>query len=254
VAVENFEDQVDRLIEKMTIPEKFTKWAISWVRKLHAEEVQERTAINKNMQNFYNDIQKQIDELLDIRLKGLIENEEYQKKKGLLLLEKAEVKDKLKTTDNRADDWLDLCERTFNFATYARIWFAKGNNEQKRSILHALGSNLTLNDKILSLEQRKPFLIINGMKEKLSILMETFEPNEKIDLTSQIASSDPTTLSLLRSRDSNPNKRIHAFWRGKPVYSARGGKSAPQHTGVNCPIQPACGGSSPAKFIACIQS
>lgn len=211
VAVENFEVQVDRLLQQITIPEKFTKWALAWLRKLHKEEVKERTTINDNFQKLYNDVQKQIDDLLTLRLKQMIDDEEYQRKKELLLLEKKEIKQKLENSDKRADDWLDLCERTYKFATYATVWFDKGTNQQKREILHALGSNLVLDKQNLSLNQRKPFAILAGNKEKVEILTETFEPEELLDLAIQNPNSHPAIPSLLSSLDSNQNKQIQSL-------------------------------------------
>lgn len=205
VAVLDFESQVDRLLEKITIPEEFTKWAVKWLRNLHSVEVDDRTTIKRNLQSLDQAIQKKLDNLLDHLLKDLVKEDEYTKKKESLLFEQQQVRKKLMETDSRADNWLELCEQTFNFATYARVWFKNGNNEQKRAILHTLGSNLYLDNKILLINQRKPFEIIAGAKEKISILMETFEPNEKFDISNQTATSDPHIPSLLPSRDLNPN-------------------------------------------------
>jgi hypothetical protein len=206
--VEDFEGQVHKLIEKLTIPERFSKWAIKWLQKLSEIEVNDRSLINNNLQKLHNDVQKQLDDLLDLRLRGLVDDAEYQKKKEILLLEKKEVNQRLTTTDVRADDWMDLCERTFNFVTYAHIWFDKGDNIQKRAILHALGSNLTLDGKVLSIQQHKPFMVINGMKEKHGILLETIGPEDSIDTITQKAGSKDSVPSLLRGRDSNPDKRL----------------------------------------------
>ena len=210
VAVLNFESQVDRLLEQITIPEKFTKWAITWLRKLHKEEVKERTAIKKNLQIVDNDIQKQLDTLLNLRLRGSISNEEYDEKKAALQNEQKDVRTGVQKTDKRADDWLELCEKTYNFATYARIWFQKGTSEQKRAILHALGSNLILDDKILLIQQRKPFTIIAKNRENIQIVMDTFEPEELLDLTSQTPDVHPLIPSLLPDMDSDHDERIQS--------------------------------------------
>lgn len=42
-------------------------------------------------------------------------------------------------TEVRAEKWLELTERTFNFATYARQKFLSGGLEPKKEILMALG-------------------------------------------------------------------------------------------------------------------
>ncbi|GEM_PF-2554044 len=194
------------------------KWAkiiqrdlrIIGVGETHAQEVKERTMVNNNLQELYNSTQKQIDDLLDMRLRKFITDEEYQKKKELLLLEKNEINNKLQNTERRADDWLDLCEKTFEFATYAHIWFKEGTNEQKRSILHALGSNLIIKDEILLLQLRKPFAILMGMKEKYQILLDMIEPTLLLDTPIQNEYLRDTIPSLLPSMDSNHDKRIQS--------------------------------------------
>jgi len=197
VPVLDFEADVQKLIPMFTLPKEFSEFAIKWLKKLHKQEVKERTLINKNFQESYNDIQKQLDELLNMRLGKLIDDNEYQAKKTALMQKKKAAKASLEHTDKRADDWMDLYERTFNFAAYASVWFDKGSNEQKRAILHALGSNMTLDGKKLLIKQHKPFMILNGMQENIEIVLQTFGTEELLDLASQSSIDDPQILNLL---------------------------------------------------------
>lgn len=45
-----------------------------------------------------------------------------------------EMKEKLRHTEDRAEKWLELTERTCNFATYARPAFLNGGLELKKEI------------------------------------------------------------------------------------------------------------------------
>ncbi len=171
IAVGHFEEQIDALLAKFTIPESFKDWAIKWLQKEHRNEVKDRTDMKKGLQELDSKVQKQIDELLGLRLRSQIDDAEYEKNKKLLLLEQEQVRRNLQEADKRADNWLELSEKTFNFACYARYWFAHAkNSQQQREILACIGSNLMQKDRILSLYQRKPFKIINGMQEKIDIL------------------------------------------------------------------------------------
>lgn len=197
LSVANFEQQVDALLLKMEIPEGFTNWAIKWLQKQHEVEVKDRTTVNNSLQNLYTNTQKQIDQLLDMRLKNLVSDEEYQQKKDLLLLEKKEINEKLGKTDERANNWLELSEKTFNFATYSRYWFNNGTIQQKREILSTLGSNLMIKDRILSLYLHKPFTIISEMQEKIDVLLDLFEPEELTDKSSYSNTSSEVIPNLL---------------------------------------------------------
>jgi|GEM_PF-6652353 len=103
LAVQDFEGQVDRLLQKITIPENLSKWAIKWIQNEHAQEVTDRTNIKDNLQALDTSVQKKIDNLLDTLLAGLISDEEYQRKKDSLLQEQQNVRRKLQETDTRAD-------------------------------------------------------------------------------------------------------------------------------------------------------
>lgn len=65
-----------------------------------------------------------------------------------------------------------------------------------------------IKDRILSLYQRKPFQILSGMKEKIDILLDVYEPEDLLDESTYSDTSNPVIPSLLSSRDSNPNKQI----------------------------------------------
>ncbi len=209
--VKDFEKTIDSLLENIEIPKSFTDWAIKWLQTQNEVEVDERTDTKRRLQSFDNDIQSQIDKLLELLLKGVISPEEYQPKKESLLLEQQSIRRNLLQTDGRADNWLELTEKTFNFAFYARYWFTNGTTEQKRTILRTLGSNLKLNGQILSIDQYKPFILIKNIKEKYGVLLEKFEPQEWTDKSIQTESSDPTNPNLLRDMDSNHDKQIQSL-------------------------------------------
>ena len=73
----------------------------------------------------------------------LIDDEAFLKEKKELQLKITKLKEQLTQTESRADKWLELTEKTFALATYARQKFidAKGEKglELKKEILMALG-------------------------------------------------------------------------------------------------------------------
>lgn len=62
------------------------------------------------------------------------------------------IKNSISNTEVRADNWLSLSEKTFDFATYARIHFLKGDIQIKREIFNALGQNFWAKDGKLRIE------------------------------------------------------------------------------------------------------
>ena len=92
-----------------------------------------------------------------------------------LLKEKARLEELFRDTGHRVEQWLALAEKTLMFACSARTWFAQGDRETKKSILAAIGSNLVLQDKKLTIEAKNPFIIL---EKSLPCLHEEKSPME----------------------------------------------------------------------------
>ena len=102
----------------------------------------------------------------------------YARRKAGLLKEKARLEEILSDTGDRVEKWLDAAEKTFDFACYAKKWFANGSAQEKGSILQALGSNLTLKDKILHIQLKKPFVFIERVSSGVPEVRAGFEPKK----------------------------------------------------------------------------
>ena len=72
-----------------------------------------------------------------------------------------------------------MSEKTFNFACYARYWFAKGDKEAKRQILSGIGSNIVLKDKKLCIDVTKPLQFIETAKQAVVEISSKFEPKKE---------------------------------------------------------------------------
>lgn len=170
------EAQIAEYLARMQISERFKDWAITYLRKLHDHEVTDRSSIYHNLQKTYNTTQQAIDELIRMRYQGLVDNDEYEKERSRLKLELANLKEKLNDTEHRADKWLELSEKTFEFACYARTIFQEGDLHTKKQILEAIGSNLLLKDKTLNIQAQKPFLLIEHVVQGVKAESRRFEP------------------------------------------------------------------------------
>lgn len=160
VTVDDLEKQIDKSLESITISEKFKDWALKYLNELNDKEIDDRTVIYKSIQSKYNQKQKELDSLTKMRCRELIDDDEYLRQKDELMGEINKLKSKLNLTEDRAKEWLELTEKVFIFARYARHWYKNGDLQQKRVIAQTLGLNFTLKDKKLSFQAQKPFEII----------------------------------------------------------------------------------------------
>ncbi|OGZ32455.1 MAG: hypothetical protein A2V69_02445 [Candidatus Portnoybacteria bacterium RBG_13_40_8] len=176
VEVKELEKQIDEYLASIQINQKYLDWAINHLRRTHKLEVVTRDEIIKSQQGTYNDMVNKLDKLLELRLKEEITEEEFKEKKTSLIKEKERIQELLKDSDHRQNQWLELSEKTFNFARYARFWFAEGDLQRKRDILSTLGQNLILDGKKLRIQLQEPFSIIQKGLQPVLQKQERLEP------------------------------------------------------------------------------
>jgi len=206
---EELEKQIDQYLSKIQIAKEFKDWAIKHVNEMYDNEAEDRKSTLTSLQEAYNDCVKRIDNLVKLKISpqnsdnNLLTDDEFRKQKGTLMNEKEELKSKLSGTDKRVNQWVELSEKTFNFACYARYWFKNGDLLTKKQILATIGSNLILMNKTLSLDVPKPFQLIEDVNKKVVEIIPSLEPIKKTDTTLYQHFLSLENLSLLPGVDSN---------------------------------------------------
>ncbi len=155
------ERQVDAQLERMAISEKFKDWAIKYLKETSEDQMSQYNQITKTQQSAYADVEKKLGKLLDLKLNELITDEEYKTSKEQLLAEQVGIEEQLKANKYSSHNWIELAEKTFDFACHARYWFQNGTLEDKKIILQTIGgSNLSLKDKQLRFEPDNIFTVL----------------------------------------------------------------------------------------------
>jgi hypothetical protein len=166
VSSKELDRQIDNYLSRIQISERFRDWAIKYLHELHQKESTSRNDIIQTQQNAYRECLRRIDNMIKLKTSSansdgsLLSDEEYGKQRFELLKEKAGLEELLRDAEHRVEQWLKLSEETFDFTCTARQRFAKGDSKTKKEILLAIGSNLTLKDKKLNIEAKKPFFIL----------------------------------------------------------------------------------------------
>jgi hypothetical protein len=118
-----------------------------------------------------------------------------------LLKEKARLHELLHDTDHRVHQWLELTEKTFEFACSAQRWFSQGDSLIKRQILTSIASNLTLKDKKLRIDAKNPFRILAESIPYLLAKNRIFEPAKNDVSTTKNRALCPVRPMDLRGQD-----------------------------------------------------
>ena len=209
VKLEDLNAKIDILIKNLTISDKFKNWAIKFLHEIRQNEAVSNQSILENKQKSFARITDQLQNLLlkytapENANEELMTAQELQSVKNNLLKQKAALEDDLKKQGKVIEEWVELSERTFNFARYARMWFAKGNMETKRAVFAALGSHLIIEDQKLNVELHPYFKIIfENLKEAEKELLKV-RTSEKTTNKRQIATVMAKCPVLRRVQDSN---------------------------------------------------
>ena len=205
------EQKIDETLKRFEIPEEFKDWAIKYLNELTDYEVQNREAVRQNFKGAYDDCVKKLDNLLKLKISpqnsngDVISDEEYTGQRKSLLEEKQALLEKINNTDTRQNNWMELSERTFEFARYARYWFANGDVKTKTQILATLGSDITVRDRELVIDGYKSFFLIEKGLEEVRETAKALEPTKSLDELLQSGVAEPLRTAWLGDRESDPN-------------------------------------------------
>lgn len=183
IPFDKLNDQILAKLDNIRLSENFLDFALKILRRDNELEVDNRNIMIENQQKALRNCQSRIDNLLQVFIspanvdKELLSDEEFKSQKLSLLKEKGDIEQSLDSLSHRSNEMLELTEKTFRFAVYAKENFNNGDYQTKTSILRALGSNWILKDGKLDITLRKQYQLIEKTKE-----METVK-NDRLELT-----------------------------------------------------------------------
>ena len=146
-----------------------------------------------------------------------IDEDEYRRKKVVLLAEKSRLQGLLVNVDKRIENWLEVAERGFNFAETASARFNADKSEDlhvRKEIFATLGSNYTLKDKKLIIEADDLLFAIKRVKESSTLIPSPFEPTQKGSTATQMEPSyvlSPNELPDLDSNQGDDFQRVASY-------------------------------------------
>lgn len=184
INAKQLEKQIDEYLSRIHISEDFKNWTLKYLREGTSEEIASRQDIIASQRKAYDNCLRKLDNLLKLKISPLntdgilLSDQEYAKRKTNLVEEKIRLEELLNDAGHRVDNWLDIAEKTFDFACNARSRFAEGSNEDKCQILQTIGSNLTLKDKILRIQLKKTLVLIEKVVKAVPQARGTFEPKK----------------------------------------------------------------------------
>lgn len=175
---EDLEKQFNKELESIEIPAEFRKWALEILKKENAQDFETNKVIIDSRQKAYNACLQKIDNLIDMRANKELSEDEFLPKKATLLEEKKRLLELLNDSDGAIGNIIEKADTLFTFAELARFRFETGTFEVKRSIIVALGSNLSLKDQKLHVSLDYPLLALKEAAIEARAISARFEPQK----------------------------------------------------------------------------
>ncbi len=207
-------EQITDKLMKFKFPDQFHHWGMKWLEHENLKEIESREGIRATQQKSYNEAVRMLDRYSDMRAREELSEEEYRDKKTYWLKEKERRFGLLNDTDARITRWAHNMESAFKFVSRAKDDFENGGLEKRRRIFLALGSNLMLKDKTVSIDIEKTLLPMRRLADAIRDIHAALEPvKEGMNQGDyeKIYSQSPIVSALLDSNQGPSRYKLDAL-------------------------------------------
>jgi site-specific DNA recombinase len=184
VTSEDLNKQIIERVKKIKIDKEVWELGIELLKEKHKKESDDRLKQVQANQRQCNEIQEKLNCLLELRIAGEIQPDEYANKKAEYQQLQNQLQERLRDSEGNSKTWLELAEEFFEVAyTAKQILESKENFEKKRNILKAIGWNLVLKDKQLVWTYREPYDILLQPAYRLDVRRRRDSNSRELALT-----------------------------------------------------------------------
>jgi DNA invertase Pin-like site-specific DNA recombinase len=179
---EEFTKQIDEFLGRYSISQEFYTVARNWITNEQSHLQQEREFRVQQMKLTKDNIQDQLTNLMRLRYRDQINDEQYNKEKEIL-------EKRLREIDYSIDDRNQLEQtlliKALDFALYAKEVFKNNAAVVRRDIIRGLGSNRTLFDKKLNIEASEWLKPLSESSDNYVSEDRWLEPQESLMVKAQ---------------------------------------------------------------------
>ncbi|HRQ07215.1 MAG TPA: recombinase family protein [Candidatus Saccharibacteria bacterium] len=137
-------DELNELLNSYELVPELYEWAMDAFREFAEQEVTGRNSIQVMQDKSIESTQTQLDRLLDMATRGLIDDEQYRTKGAELKSQLNQLQEERAGTNYRVKNWYEMATETFEKLTSVSEKFKDGDIASKKDILLAIGQNPTL--------------------------------------------------------------------------------------------------------------
>ena len=163
VREEILNEQISSIIQKVSLPDSWTKIMIAELNKEKDKTEQAHFSFVQNLKSQIKEYKDKLDKLLDLQLSGAISVEEYAEKKQKILNQKIEISEKLKDFQRKGYSWLEPAKSFILRANEAKNVASGTDLLEKAEFLKKVGSNLVLMDRNIKYFPRGAWKILEDL-------------------------------------------------------------------------------------------
>lgn len=162
----------------LEIPLEFIEWGREICERWQGEAQENRETIYENHRKNADQVEKQLDTLLNMRLSQELTPEEYTRKKESLNIELTSIRKHMKLAEEQSDTGRTRIENALDLLERAAKQLQGGEEETIRQLAQDLCGNFILRGKHIEFEKNTDSLAVRFAFEKLVRETESFEPIE----------------------------------------------------------------------------
>lgn len=159
--------QITQKLGEIEIPEEFHDFGMRWMETENKKQAQNTGNILSKLQKDYLECKATIDGLIDMRARKELGEDDYKRRLSEAQKDKARLEGLTRDVGGQIDGWIATVNDGFQFVEHAKEKFKNGAPETKRAILSTLGSNLTLKDRILSIDVENALLPMKAVAKEV---------------------------------------------------------------------------------------
>ena len=153
---ESLERQIVGFLGRLTMPASVHDWALRQLEKARTEDGSLFTDRKASIQNALVEGERAIKNLMSLRLRDLIDDDEFARERSELDRKNLLLTDTLRRLDD-TEETFEPAEVLISFSNRAVSWFQAGDIDAKRMIFNCVGSNPTLMNRFLNVTAKFPF-------------------------------------------------------------------------------------------------
>ena len=203
-------DELNVLLDSYELTPQLEEWAMQTFREMADVEIKDRNNVKKMQNTTATSIENQLDNLLEMASKKLINDQEYERKSKQLKAELKQMHADQADTSYRVENWYEFATKMFERLTNANEKFISGGIIDKKHILLSIGQNPVLYEGKL---QITPNEWLEPVRLNIKSIRTQLDEVRTLPQQIQKASEEAVRLVWQGHEESNFDLR---FWR--PTY------------------------------------